>query len=126
MSHQVPWNRWWIAGWLLLVTGMTAGMVARAPFVVWAPVAGGLFGGMEGYGLVDRYDAFPPLTEVCREYLPRWATLLAVGALLGLGTGTWMAPHDRWWLGFVGGLGGWLLAHFDVTYDDAPPLPGPQ
>jgi hypothetical protein len=72
---------------------------------------------MEGYGLSSAYDAYPPLTQVTREYSPRWLTFLLIYGVIGLAGGTWFHFSRRWWLAALGALLGWLTAHFEVTYD---------
>lgn len=51
----------------------------------WRAVAGyfvivGAFLAWEFGGLRDRKDAWPPLTEVLKKWLPKWALSLLIGA----------------------------------------------
>ena len=117
LQRQVRWARWWILLWGVVAIGLLLAMALRAPFWAWLPAAAVGFGVMEGYGLSSAHDPYPPLTQVTREYSPRWVTFSLIYGAVGLGGGTWFHFAHRWWLALLTGLGGWLTAHFDVTYD---------
>ena len=117
LARQTRWARWWILLWGVVAVGLLLALAFRAPFWAWLPAAVVGFGVMEGFGLSRAGDPYPPLTQVTREYSPRWLTFTLIYGAVGLGGGTWLHVHHRWWLALLTALGGWLTAHFDVTYD---------
>lgn len=73
---------------------------------------------LEAYGTwASATDPYPPLTQIIREYVPRWAAFLLILGFAALAAGTWFHLHKRWWLALLGALVGWLIAHFDAAYD---------
>jgi hypothetical protein len=118
-NRQAPWATWWIWLWGVVAGGLIVSVCFRAPFMWWSLAALVGFGVMEGYGLSNADDPYPPLTEVIREYIPRWAAFALIYAAVGLAGGTWFRFPHRWELGALVGLLGWFTAHFDVTFDAA-------
>ena len=116
-NRQQPWCTWWVWAWGVVAVGLLAMIAARVPFYIWLPITAGTFGPMEGYGLSRSEDPYPPLTQVVREYVPRWLAFSLIYGAVGLGGGTWFHFAHRWWLAALGALLGWLTAHFDATYD---------
>jgi len=118
-QRQAKWEAWWIWLWGFVAVGLLVSVCFRAPFMWWA-LAGLLgFGIMEGYGLSSANDAYPPLTQVVREYVPRWVAFSLIYFAVGLAGGTWFQFSHRWELAALVGLLGWFTAHFDVTFDSA-------
>jgi hypothetical protein len=118
-GRQQRWSTWWIVAWIAVAVVLVAGVFFAVPFWSWLPAAIVLFGGMEGYGLVHPDDPYPPLTDVIREYLPRWLAFLLIYAGVGFAAGTWLHYAHRYELALLGALLGWLTAHFDVIFDAA-------
>jgi hypothetical protein len=75
------------------------------------------FGTMEGIGVGKVSDRLPPLTDIIREYIPRWLAFALIYFMVGMAGGTWFKFGDRWGLALLTGLLGWLTAHFEVTFD---------
>jgi hypothetical protein len=117
LNRQEPWKRWWVLLFGVVAVGLLLAVCLRAPFEWWAPAAAVTFVPMESFGLLRAHDPYPPLTQITREWSPRWATFLLIFGFVALAGGTWFHFHRRWWLAALGALLGWLSAHFDVTYD---------
>ncbi len=117
LNRQEAWSRWWVLLFGLVAVGLLLAVCFQAPFEYWAPIAAVTFLPLELYGLRDAHDAYPPLTQITREWCPRWVTFGSIFGFVALGGGTWFHFHRRWWLAALGALLGWLVAHFDVTYD---------
>lgn len=111
------WARWWI--WLWGVVAVTLLVLAFfLPFKWWALAAAVGFGALEAFGLLRANDAYPPLTQVIRKYVPRWAAFTAIYAYTGAAGGAWLdLPHPEK-LALLFGLLGFLTTHFDVTFDE--------
>lgn len=117
LNRQEPWKRWWVVLFGVVAVGLLAAVGVRTPFEWWAPAAALTFLPMEVFGLLRAHDPYPPLTQITREWCPRWLTFLLVFGFVALAGGTWFHFHRRWWLTALGALLGWLTAHFDTTYD---------
>lgn len=131
MARKWIWKKWWVALWALVVAVVPSLAFVLPPFQ-WALLAGGVFGGMEGFALWDgarrikdrqrRFLApYPPLTYVARYYLPRWLVYLLSGALVG-GIGVSVSanfpPEVRG--ATILGLFSWLVEHWEITFRDIP------
>src|SRR5438128_2516686 len=111
------WARWWLWLWGTVAIGLLVAAFL-VPFKWWAVAAAAGFGAMEGYGLAHPNDAYPPLTQVIRRYVPRWVAFSAIYGFTGAAGATWLKlPHPAR-LGLLFALLGWFTAHFDVTFDD--------
>jgi len=116
--RQVRWAAWWVTVFVGVTTGLLVWMALRATFLWWALSAAFVWLPMELFGAFrSPVDAYPPLTQITREYVPRWVTFALIYGAVGLGGGTWFGFRHRWWLAALGILLGWLTTHFDVTYD---------
>lgn len=112
-------NGWWVAMWVAscaVLLAMFVGGCSPAAFVTAMVV---LFGVPEAIGLVHRGDSLPPLTYTVRRFVPRFAPDIMTVAI-----GAWMAAvwiptaHHRALVALaIGGTVGFLLNHWDVTYD---------
>jgi len=112
-----PWASWWIWLWGVVAIALIV-LIFLIPFKWWALAALIGFGTMEGIGLVNPDDAYPPLTQVIRRYVPRWVAFTLIFGIWGGAGATWFhAPHPLR-AGLLVGLLGWFNAHFDVTFDD--------
>jgi len=76
------------------------------------------FGPMEGYGLFRPHDPYPPLTQVIRRYVPRWAAFPAIYGVTASAGGVCLKVPQPARLGLLFALVGWLTTHFDTTFDD--------
>ena len=112
----VPWATWWIWLWGVVAVALVA-VVFFIPFKWWAVAALAGFGTMETTGLLRQNDPYPPLTEVIRDYVPRWVAFsLIYGCTAGAGA-TWFKFRHPLRLALLVALLGWFTAHFDVTFD---------
>jgi hypothetical protein len=112
------WAPWWLWLWGLVALSLIA-LMFFLPFKWWA-LAGLIgMGGMEGLGLAHPNDAYPPLTQVVREYVPRWIAFTAIYGLVGAGGSVWLRLSHPEKLGLLFALLGWFTTHFDVTFDHA-------
>jgi hypothetical protein len=115
MTPTRIWSRWWVRGWGVMTLLLIA-LIFVLKWFIWVPLAAVGFGSMEAIGLRKNADALPPLTQVIAKYLPRWGAFLGIGAALGAAGAWWGSGHViRGAL--LGGLAGWLVAHFDATFD---------
>ena len=115
-GHEGQWDRrfLWLWGLSAVVLGV---LFFRLSFREWSFAAGIGFGVPEAIGVFRRGDRFPPLTFAIRRYVPRWAAFPAINGFLGGAAAYWLSqPHPIRYL-VLFGLQGWLLNHFDVTYD---------
>jgi hypothetical protein len=117
-KRPVRWSRAWVWAWGVVATGLIISVWFRAPFMAWSVAALVFFGGMEGYGISHPHSPYPPLTQVIREYVPRWLAFSLIYAGTGLAAGTWFRVHNRIGLALITGLLGWFTAHFDTTFDN--------
>jgi hypothetical protein len=117
-SRPVRWNQLWIWAWGVVAIGLIGSVWFRAPFMAWSVAALTFFGTMEGYGITHQHSAYPPLTQVIREYIPRWLAFSLIYGCTGLAAGTWFRFHNRVGLALLTGLLGWFTAHFDTTFDN--------
>ena len=67
-------------------------------------------------------DALPPLTQVIRRYVPRWAAFAAIYGIWGAAVAHWLNFSQWYVIAVAAAFLGWLTDHFDVTYDK--PVPG--
>jgi hypothetical protein len=51
------------------------------PWIIWAILTAVGFAILEYRGLRRRDDDFPPLTQVIKHFIPRWAIALLLGGL---------------------------------------------
>ncbi len=110
------WALWWLWLWAAM-TALLLILVFTVPFK-WA--AGAIvvgFGSMEGYGLLKRDDAYPPLTHVICRYVPRWIAFTLIYAFTGAAGGHWFGFARPVALAALVGLLGWFQTHFDVAFD---------
>lgn len=110
------WARWWIYLWALVAAGLIV-MIFLLPFKWWAFATVLGFGTMETIGLMRRDDAYPPLTHVIRNYVPRWAAFTAIYGYTGAAGGVWFGFPRPERLGALFALLGWFTTHFDVAFD---------
>jgi hypothetical protein len=102
--------------WGVVALGLIA-LVFFLPVKWWALAAAGGFGVMEGIGLHNPNDPYPPLTHVIRQYVPRWAAFTAIYGFTGAAGGVWFRVSSPERLGALFALLGWFTTHFDVTFD---------
>lgn len=110
------WSRWWVRAWGVMALALIA-LIFVVRWYFWVPLAALGFGGMEAIGLRRNADALPPLTQVIRRYLPRWAAFTGLFAAFAAGASWWLGYNHPIRAGLLGGLLGWLVAHFDDTFD---------
>jgi len=116
VAAPVTFNPWWVRGWGIVAVGLIVS-VAFVPFKWWALATLVGFGTMEGIGVFVG-GAYPPLTLVIRNFVPRSVAFAAIFAIAGGAGAKWFhAPHPVRVAALVG-LIGWFTAHFDVQYDD--------
>ncbi|MGH9204246.1 MAG: hypothetical protein ACRD2A_23710, partial [Vicinamibacterales bacterium] len=65
------WARWWLWLWGFVAVALLI-LVFLIPFRWWSVAAAVGFGTLEGIGLKKRADAYPPLTHVIHQFVPRW------------------------------------------------------
>ena|ERR1700676_3705490 len=115
--EQAAWSTAWLWAWGLVAIAL----IASIPFVAfkwWALAALVGFGSMEGIGLINPYDPYPPLTQVIRRFVPRWVAFALIYGITGGAGATWLTfPHPLR-MAMLVGLLGWFTAHFDVAFDD--------
>ncbi len=110
------WKPWWLWLW----GGVSVVLIVLAfllPFKRWAVAAVIGFGSMETIGLVHPSDAYPPLTQVVREYVPREIALALMYGFTAAAGAVWLGFAHPAWLGLLFAFVGWLTTHFDVAYD---------
>ena len=117
-KRPVRWSRAWVWAWGVVAAGLLISVWFRAPFMAWSIAALVFFGSMEGYGITHPHSPYPPLTQVIREYVPRWLAFSLIYGCTGLAAGTWFRVHNRIGLALITGLLGWFTAHFDTTFDN--------
>jgi len=117
LNRSQPWKTWWVWLWGAVAVVLLVSVWFRTPVMIWSIVTAVVFGAMEGYGLSHAEDGFPPLTQVIREYVPRWLAFSLIYACAGMAAGTWFRVHDRAGLAVLVGLVGWFTAHFDTAFD---------
>jgi hypothetical protein len=116
-KRSEPWKTWWIWLWGVVSVGLLVSVWFRAPFMAWSLAAVATFGVMEAIGLTHAQQGFPPLTQVIREFVPRWLAFSLIYASTGVAGATWFRFHERLELALLTGLLGWFTAHFDTTFD---------
>ena len=115
----VRWARWWLWLWGAVAVGLI--VLALTPvlsFKWWAVAALIGFGSMEGYGLYRPNDPYPPLTQVIRRYVPRWAAFPAIYGITAAAGAVWLEFPQPARLGLLFALVGWLTTHFETTFDE--------
>jgi hypothetical protein len=118
--HRVePWKTWWVWLWGVVAVVLIVSVWFRTPFMIWSIATALVFGGMEAYALTHEEQGFPPLTQVIREYVPRWLAFTLVYGCAGMAAATWFRVGDRVGLAVLVGLVGWFTAHFDTAFDKA-------
>jgi hypothetical protein len=110
------WARWWIYPWALVAMALV-GLVFVLSFRWWVVAATAGFGTMETLGLVRRDDAYPPLTHVIRDYVPRWLAFPVIYGFTGAAGAEWLGFGRVIELGALFALLGWFTTHFDVAFD---------
>jgi hypothetical protein len=118
-SRVEPWKTWWIWLWGLVSVVLIVSVWFRTPWMIWSVMTVFAFGIMEGIGLTHASVGYPPLTQVIREYIPRWLALSLIYGCTGLAGATWFHIPDRLGLAVLIGLLGWFTAHFDNAFDHA-------
>lgn len=111
-------NKWWVRLWALNATALIIGafFVPFRWWTLWAIIA---FGSMETVGLISqrKTNRLPPLTDVIRCYIPRWACLAAMGALLSSAASLWgIGWNQPWHIALLFGVLMWLTTHFTQRY----------
>lgn len=128
-SEKPPWvwSKPWVVAWVVNVVVMAGSAAVLSPRS-WAILAAVGFGSQEGFALwhgwknfpvkASRFAApYPPLTYVCRYYLPRWTTYTLTGALIGaIGTGATIGLPVPVRGAVPLALFAWLVEHWEVTY----------
>ena len=117
-----PWKTWWVWLWGAVGVGLLVSVWFRTPWMVWSIVMVATFGVLEALGLLYEDVGYPPLTQVIREYVPRWVAFALIYAATAMAAATWFNVPDRVGLMLLGGLVGWLTAHFDTAFDRAAVL----
>jgi hypothetical protein len=117
-SRRITWARWWLWLW----GGVAVGLIVLAltpvlSFKEWAAAALVGFGSMEGIGLYKADDRYPPLTQVIRQFVPRWAAFPAIYGITAAAGGVWLHFSQPHRLGLLFALVGWLSTHFDTAFD---------
>src|SRR5690348_2919912 len=78
-NRQVRWSKWWVALFVAVTAALLVWMALRAAFLPWALAAALLWLPMELFGAFrSPVDAYPPLTQITREYVPRWVTFALI------------------------------------------------
>ncbi len=111
------WNPAWVVLWVVVVIVLLGMLVLDVSFWLWLPCAVVLFGVPEALGMLRPHDAFPPLTQVIRQYVPRWLAFTVIYGFVGLAAGNWFDVDNRWGVAAIAGVLGWLTTHFDLTFD---------
>jgi hypothetical protein len=117
-SVLTRWAPWFVALWVVVATGLLVSAFL-IPFRWWSAAVFLAFGSLETIGLLHNRDELPPLTQVIRRYLARWQAFTIMYAMVGGLGAVWFGLRRPWSLAALFGLLGWLVAHFDVTYDAA-------
>ncbi len=115
---KTKFSRWWVALWAVNMVVLVGLLLSGARVSTFAAAAGPLFLLPEAIGLRRRRDQLPPLTYVIRRYVPRWlvdSTVFAGGAFAAMAW--WPDPHRTVVMVTVAFIVGWLLNHFDTTFD---------
>ena len=76
---QGGWARWWVWTWGMVAVALIV-LVFLIPFRWWAVATLVGFGTMEAIGLLRPEDAYPPLTQVIKRYVPRSIAFTAIYA----------------------------------------------
>ena len=114
---QGRWAGWWVWIWGVVAVALLV-LVFLLPFRWWAVATLVGFGTMEAIGLLRPEDAYPPLTQVIKRYVPRSIAFTAIYGFTGAAGAVWIPlGHPARWALFFAVLG-WLTTHFDVTFDD--------
>lgn len=113
---DVQWNILFVCAFAVVAI-LLLFLLPFMPFKTWSAFAAVGFGTFEAIGVRRHRDRLPPLTYIARRYLPRWLTFVIIGAGVGVAGGYWFGFAHPLALGALFGLHGWLLNHFDVTYD---------
>ena len=116
-NRPVKWSNFWVVGFGVVAVMLLVSVFFRVPFMVWSLATLVLFGTMEGVGVAKVSDKCPPLTDIIREYIPRWLAFALIYFMVGMAGGTWFRFAHRWGLALLAGLLGWLTAHFEVTFN---------
>jgi len=119
LRRSAPWKTWWVWLWGVVAVALLVSVWFRAPFMIWTIATVVAFGGMEGFGLTHAAQGYPPLTQVIREYIPRWLAFSLIYGCAGMAGATWFRVRDRIGLAVLVGLVGWFTAHFDTAFDNA-------
>lgn len=116
---EVPesWSRLWLVMWVAIVAALL-GAAFSLPFEHWALAATVGFGLPEGFALLKRADAYPPLTYVTRHFLPKWLAFTLIYGLVGTVGTFWFGAQHPLRMGALAALLGWLTAHFDTVYSE--------
>jgi hypothetical protein len=103
---------------LVAITLIVLALTSVLSFKWFAVAALLTFGPMEGFGLIRPHDPYPPLTQVIRRYVPRWAAFPAIYGVTAAAGAVWLKFPNPARLGLLFALVGWLTTHFDTTFDD--------
>ncbi len=103
---------WWVLMWVISACSLLA-LAFVLPFKWWTLAAIIGFGIPEAIGLRRRSDPYPPLTDVIKRYIPRWAIYLLVYGFWGGIVSYWLGFTHPARFAVLAGLLGWLNEHFD-------------
>jgi hypothetical protein len=117
-----PWSKAWLTMWVVVLVAVPVAAFFLT-FSEWSILATVAFGVPEGLSLVRQNDAFPPLTQTIRHFLPSWFAFPYIYFMLGSIGATWLGFANPFRLGALMGLLGWLTDHFTVTYANPDPRP---
>jgi len=113
------WSSKWLWAWGVVAVGLIVLVFTPVlSFKWWALAALIGFGSMEALGLWRPDDPYPPLTQVIRCYVPRWAAFPAIYGVTAAAGGVWLDFPNPARLGLLFALVGWLTTHFDTAFDE--------
>jgi len=86
--ESTGWALWWLWLWAVVTVALLA-LIPFLRFSQWAVAVVAWFGTMEGIGMLQRDDAYPPLTHIICRYVPRWIAFTLIDAFTGGAGGHW-------------------------------------
>lgn len=114
--ESTGWALWWVWMWSLVSVALLL-LIYPLTFKPWATAAAIWFGVPEIIGILNRNDAYPPLTHVISRYVPRWIAFSLIYAFTGFAAAHWLGYERRVAAALLVGLLGWFTTHFDVAFD---------